>query len=151
VTAILGEFGPVYPDLGPSVAKYRRAAKAGLASLSKAQRHAYADAIEKAIRAKQRAALQRELPSHRVSCTSGTNHNDGTAIDAAIRQQHRSALQAYVSKVRRDRTPQQWSDMYEKAMAEKRKQKESDNASILANTIKGHARHVLAGARSAMD
>jgi hypothetical protein len=121
MTFSLGVNGPIYPDLGPGVAKHRRAAKRGLMKLSKAQRHAYADAIEKAIRAKQRAALQRELPSHHVNCSSRTTHTTGEAIHEAIRQQHRSALQAHVSRVRRNRKPCEWAKMYKKAMAEKRK------------------------------
>lgn len=58
-------FGPEYPDLGAGVAKFRRlAAKAGsVSAMPRAERHAYADAIEKAIRAKHRTLHMRPTPS----------------------------------------------------------------------------------------
>lgn len=57
-------FGPTYPDLGAGVAKYRRmAASAGsVMEMDKALRHAYADAIEKAIRAKHRTLHMKPAP-----------------------------------------------------------------------------------------
>ena len=57
-------FGPVYPDLGAGVAKYRRMAmQAGsVSAMDKTVRHAYADAIEKAIRAKHRTLHMRPSP-----------------------------------------------------------------------------------------
>ena len=56
---------PPYPDLGAGVAKYRRAAmKAGsIMAMAKAERHAYADAIEKAIRAKHRTLHMKPTPA----------------------------------------------------------------------------------------
>ena len=96
------------------------ATKAGsIAAMDQAERRAYGDAVETAIRALQRSELQRELPEHRVSCASGTNHNDGRKISAAMRAKHRAALQASVAKERRDRTPEQWQAMYDEAMAQK--------------------------------
>jgi hypothetical protein len=58
-------FGPVYPDLGAGVAKWRRvAAKAGsVRDMARADVVAYADAIEKAIRAKHRTLHMRPTPS----------------------------------------------------------------------------------------
>lgn len=58
------ESGPAYPDLGAGVAKFRRlAVKAGsVMDMPKAERHAYADAIEKAIRAKHRTLHTRPTP-----------------------------------------------------------------------------------------
>jgi hypothetical protein len=58
------QFGPVYPDLGAGVAKHRRiAAKAGsVMGMSREERHAYADAIEKAIRAKHRTLHMKPTP-----------------------------------------------------------------------------------------
>lgn len=55
----------MYPDLGAGVAKWRRvASKAGsIREMSKADRHAYADAIEKAIRAKHRTLHMKPTPS----------------------------------------------------------------------------------------
>jgi hypothetical protein len=112
-------FGPVYPDL-PSVKKFRRMAKGGVASMPQAMRRAYGEAVEKAILAKQRAELQRELPSHRCHCASGTNQNDGRKISAAMRAKQRAALLAYPSAERRARPAHVWQTMYEQAMADKR-------------------------------
>ena len=111
---------PPYPDLGPTVAKFRRLASKGLANMLVTDRRAYADAIETAIRAKQRQELQRELPSRRSNSASGTYHNNGAKIHAAIRQQQRAELLAYPDKVRRERKPEKWKEMYEEAMKEKR-------------------------------
>jgi hypothetical protein len=57
-------FGPVYPDLGAGVAKYRRKAmQAGsIKNMSREDRHAYADAIEKSIRAKHRTLHMKPTP-----------------------------------------------------------------------------------------
>lgn len=55
---------PVYPDLGQSVAKFRRKAmQAGsINEMLPVDRRAYADAIEKAIRAKQRVMHMKPNP-----------------------------------------------------------------------------------------
>jgi hypothetical protein len=113
---------PNYPELGSGVAKYRRKAALlnGLSFMSKDDRRAYAAAITKAIRSKQRQELQRVLPSHNVICASGTSYTTGKEIDKAIKQQQRASLLAYPSKVRKARTDQEWLEMYEEAMAEKR-------------------------------
>src|SRR5882672_11860056 len=122
MTYIEGQFGPDYPrEMGATVQKFRSKAKASIFDLSKADRDAWADAIEKSIKAKQRAALQRELPSHRVSCASGTDHSCGLKISAAVREQHRSALLACPGAERRKRTEREWRVMYEEAMQEKRR------------------------------
>jgi hypothetical protein len=113
-----GQFGPLYPDL-PTVKKHRKAARDGLASLSADQRRAYGEAVEIAIRAKQRAELQRELPTHICHCASGTNHNDGAAIHKAMQAKQRAALLACPSQVRRARTAHEWEVMYAEAMADK--------------------------------
>lgn len=113
------DFGPKYPDLGAGVAKHRRAAARGLRELTREQRHAYGEAVERAIRAKQRSELQRELPSHPPGCASGTAHPDGEAIHAALRRQQRAAVLAWPGQIRRARTPEQWKELYEAAMAEK--------------------------------
>lgn len=57
--------GPPYPDLGAGVAKWRKVAnKAGsIAAMARADVVAYADAIEKAIRAKHRTMHARPTPS----------------------------------------------------------------------------------------
>lgn len=113
--------GPLYPDLGPGVAKYRRmvVSAGGLMAMDKAMRHAYGEAVEKAIRAKQRSELQRELPTHAVRCASGTNHSDGADIHEAIRRRQRAALLACPAQYRRDRPDNVWREMYAEAMAEK--------------------------------
>lgn len=56
---------PLYPDLGAGVAKYRRKANelGSITALERAERHAYADAIEKAIRAKHRTLHMRPTPT----------------------------------------------------------------------------------------
>jgi hypothetical protein len=115
-------FGPVYPDLGATVIKHRRLAAmcGGVAELDREQRQAYGAAVEAAIKAKQRSELQRVVKSHDCHCVSGTNHNTGEAIDRAMRMKHRAELLAYPSKVRRERTAEQWSEMYKAAMREKR-------------------------------
>lgn len=83
--------GPNYPNLGNAVQKYRRAAnREGLRVLTRFERHAYGDAVEKAIRALQKRELERcfsvaEIPI--VSCASQTNHNTGKAIHKALQQQ----------------------------------------------------------------
>jgi hypothetical protein len=109
---------PIYPDL-PSVKKHRKAARDGLASMSPDQRRAYGQAVEDAIKARQRSELQRELPTHNVNCASGTNHNCGLKISAAMRARHRATLLACPSQQRRARSPQIWQAMYDKAMQEK--------------------------------
>lgn len=61
---ILEQFGPIYPDLGAGVAKYRRKANAvgSISEMLPADRRAYAEAIERAIRAKHRTLHQRPTP-----------------------------------------------------------------------------------------
>ena len=120
MTKIQEPFGPMYPDLGTGVAKYRRMArKGGVQKLPEAIRWAYGEAIEKAIRAKQRNELQRELPTHACHCASGSSSPDG--IGEFMRRKQRAALAACPAQERRARTPQQWEEMYERAMADKRK------------------------------
>lgn len=112
--------GPAYPDLGAGVAKYRRLARHGLADLTREERHAYGEAVERAVRAKQRSELQRELPSFKPNCASGTAHNTGDAIHKAVQAQHRARTLAWPSQIRRARTRWEWEEMYERAMSEKR-------------------------------
>jgi hypothetical protein len=119
MSKICEPFGPVYPDLA-SVKKHRAMARHGVASMPAQMRRAYGEAVEIAIRAKQRAELQRELPEHRCHCASGTNHNDGAAIHKAMQAKQRAALLACPSQERRARSPHDWQKMYAEAMAEKR-------------------------------
>jgi hypothetical protein len=113
---------PEYPTLGAAVAKWRWRAREGLQSLTLAERHAYGEAVERAILALQRSQLLRGLtPSTpKCHCASGTAHNTGEAIHNAIREQQLSALLAAPSQIRRARTDVEWRQMYEAAMAEKR-------------------------------
>lgn len=117
-------FGPYYPKElgGATVARFRRQAmKAGsVIKMDLPQRRAYAEAVEKAILAKQRSELQRELPGHACPCASGTWHSDGRKISEAVRRQHTAELLAYPAKVRAERPDHIWRSMYAKAMEEKR-------------------------------
>lgn len=114
-----------YRNLGMTVFKFRSKAKDGIMSLSRADRISYGDAIEKAVKAKQRSALQRELPGHKCQCASGTNYNTGEAIHKAIQDQQRSSLLSCPAKIRKTRTDAEWLAMYAEAMREKPKQMEA--------------------------
>jgi hypothetical protein len=105
-------FGPEYPkDLGPNVAKFRRMASDGIAGMDHALRKAYGEAVEAAIKSKQRSDLLRE----------------GTAppplvkdVGAYLRAKQRSALLACPGAERRARTSDEWQRLYEEAMNAKR-------------------------------
>jgi hypothetical protein len=113
--------GPDYPALGATVAKWRRRARDGLQSLTREERREYGEAVERAILELQRAQLNQGFApiSPQCACASGTAHNTGEAIHNAVREQQARALVAYPSQVRRKRTPLEWQQMYETAMAEK--------------------------------
>jgi hypothetical protein len=114
--------GPEYNIDSATLKKFRHRARKGLAALSRADRLAYAAAIEAAVISAQRVALRRAAPPiPRPNCASGTTHNTGEAINNAIRAQHRAALAACPSQERRARSPAQWQTMYDAAMAERRK------------------------------
>lgn len=114
-------FGPDYNISSSGLDKFRRLARksGGVAKLEKAERHAYGEAVEKAILAKQRSDLQRELPGHACLCASGTWHSDGAAIIRAVQAQQRAALQACPSR-NAGLSAGQWQDLYEETMKEKR-------------------------------
>ena len=114
------EHGPEYNIDSAALKKFRHSARKGLATLSRADRLAYAAAIEAAVLSAQRLALRRAAPSMpRPNCASGTLHNTGEAIERAIREQHRAALLACPSQERRARSPLKWQEMYDAAMADK--------------------------------
>ncbi len=115
---ILAQLGPAYPEMGGSVAKFRKlAAKAGsIAAMSKADRFAYGLAVEKAILSKQRAALIGASVQLEGPCRD---------IGAALRGQHKAALMACPAKERAARKPAVWESMYAAAMAEKAKRAEA--------------------------
>jgi len=107
---LLTVFGPVYPDLGQKVARLRRGT----------DRQAHGQAVLDAIRSKQRGELRRETPTHAVVCASGTSHVTGEAILKAIAAKHHAAILNAPAQERRARKPEQWLEMYEMAMREKR-------------------------------
>jgi hypothetical protein len=106
---VLTEYGPLYPKLGSSVAKYRRIPRGAFL-------RAYGDAVHAAIRALQRSELRRELPSFAPRCASRTWHTDGDSIHKAVQQQQHRALVSSPDKIRRDRTPAEWERLYTEAM-----------------------------------
>ncbi len=109
--------GPDYPELGSAVAKWRRIAR--VRELTFLEREEYGAAICAAIRAKQKAELQRELPTIKPSCASGTAHTRGADILRAVAAQHRSALIASAARERKARPAHVWREMYEQATTEK--------------------------------
>jgi len=135
---LTAKYGPVYDIDSAALRHYRHLARNGLKNLTEAERHAYAEAIESAVKAAQRASLHRggyrDTP---CNCVSGTPYNDGAKIHEALRQRTRREAQAASDKQRRDRTPEQWKEMYEAAMKEKR---EREAAQALAATNKSKPR-----------
>jgi hypothetical protein len=112
------QFGPTYPAFSARVAKFRRIPRN---KLTAAQRAEYATAIEEEIRAKQRAELQRELPSFKPSCSSGTWHNNADGkVGQAVRDQHRRMVLSWPDKIRKARKPHEWAALYDAAMRAKR-------------------------------
>lgn len=104
--------GKPYPNLGPTVAKHRRAANYS--------RQEHGAAVEIAIRALQRSELRRAAPSISPSCASGTWYSDGADIHRAIRAQQAAALARAPGSARRARTPEEWQKLYDEAMKAKR-------------------------------
>lgn len=117
------QFGPLYNVASPSLAKHRAKAREGLFAMSYEDRHAYGEAVERAILTMQRQEFMRAscASGKRCSCASGTWHSDGADIHEAVRQQQRNALLAWPAKVRRNRTDVEWRQMYDAAMDEKAK------------------------------
>ena len=99
--------GPAYPDLGPGVAKLRRRARDGLAAMDPVDRKAYGEAVEAAIKSKQRSELLRDGPAPPPIVKD---------VGAHLRSQMRAALLAYPGQARRKRTPDEWQKLYEEAM-----------------------------------
>jgi hypothetical protein len=110
--------GPLYPDMGLAVAKYRKIPKA---KLTAEQRDAYSAAIVAKIKSLQRSELIGDLTptSPKCVCASGTTFSRGEDIHRAVREQQKRALLAYPAKVRKARTNWEWEDMYKKAMEKK--------------------------------
>ena len=101
---------PPYNIESATLKKFRRNAKDGLATWSKWERHMYGAAVEQAVLAKQRSEFMRALPPIPQASVFG----------AALVKKQRNELLAYPAQVRRERTPKQWQEMYDKAMKEKR-------------------------------
>jgi hypothetical protein len=112
-------FGPAYPQLGSSVAKHRKRK-----SPSKAEREAHGEAVHRAVQALQRQDLRRAgyfVTDGTPNCASGTWHSSGDDIHRAVRRQQENLSIIYADRVRRTRTEGEWADLYEQAMAEKRR------------------------------
>jgi hypothetical protein len=97
-------FGPVYNIEAAPLQKSRAQVRVAgsLAALPIEDRHAYGEAVEKAILAKQRSELMSAAYAEaapRPRCASGAIHNDGAKISAALRAQQRAKLQACKSRI----------------------------------------------------
>jgi len=116
------EHGPVYNVASPALAKHRAKARNGLTAMSRAERVAYADAVEAAVLAAQRRQLRTASePEHRPNCASRSWANAPGEVGEAVREQQRRALAACASQQRRARSDVEWRTMYEAAMDEKAK------------------------------
>jgi len=104
-------FGPQYPDLGTGVAKFRRMASGGIADMDPALRRSYGEAVETAIKSKQRSELIR----------AGTPPPPIVKdVGASLRAKQRNALLAYPGAARRAREPDEWQKLYDEAMNAKK-------------------------------
>jgi len=108
--------GPLYPQLGPGVEKYRRLARKGLAKMAREDRYAYGEAVELAILSLQRRELDRE--------TKTPDRRNEPLGDARLKML-RNQLLAWPDQERRARSEVEWKSMYDAAMAEKRKAAEA--------------------------
>ncbi|MBO0716107.1 MAG: hypothetical protein J2P55_02070 [Rhizobiales bacterium] len=113
-------FGPAYNVDSAALRKFRAKARRGAP-----YDPAYAEAVERAVLARQRIEAGIGLPAvnPKCHCASGTAHNDGREIHKAVQRQQAAALEAYPAQIRRARTPQQWRTMYAEAMADKAKRR----------------------------
>jgi hypothetical protein len=142
------DHGPEYNIDGAALKKFRHRARKGLATMSRADRLAYAAAIEAAVLSAQRLALRRAAPSiPRPNCASGTAYTTGAAIMKAIREQHHASLLACPSQQRRARTPAQWLEMYAAAMEEKR-QREAQPPTAKPSNRRERAEALVRAARA---
>lgn len=125
-------------DIGSAqLTKFRGVANraGGVMALERFYRVQYANAVEQAVLASQRASLAPKREAvFKAGCASGTFHNDGETIGKAVVAQHRAALSAYPAQERRARTPNQWQAMYDEAMADKRR-REASVAAIIYGAV----------------
>src|SRR3990167_3007591 len=105
-----GQFGPIYPNLGPSIAKSRR--------VNGPREHGAA--VIRAILALQRQECGRALtPDGIPNCASRSRANDGAGILEAVANQIRAKLFADAERDRKRRTDEQIVEVYREAMAAK--------------------------------
>jgi hypothetical protein len=106
--------GPPYPNLGPSVAKFR--------NKPDADPKAYGQAVRAAIRSLQRQELLRAgkyfSENRRPNCASGTAHTSGKAILKAVREQNQRRFETEARKPRL--SDDQLIEAYHAAMQAKR-------------------------------
>jgi len=106
------ELGPAYPEMGASVAKFRKiaAAAGSVSAMSRADRDAYAAAIERAIHAKNNAWWKAGLAAADAPCRD---------VGARIRAEHSRALAGALAASWAKRKPDAVESMYRAAMIEK--------------------------------
>jgi hypothetical protein len=104
---------PLYPNLGPAVAKHRR-----LNDETPEGRKAYGQAVLKAINAMNRQKLTGASGpvNPRSPCASGTWHSEGKDILKAIRAQHRTATQTAANGPTFERTDEDLERDYYRAL-----------------------------------
>ena len=119
---------PRYDVGSAQLTKFRAVAnkEGGVMGLERFYRVMYANAVEQAVLGSQRASLLagNKTAVFQAGCASGTFHSDGDAIGKAVRNQHRAALAAYPAQVRRARTPREWQELYDQAIADKRRREQ---------------------------
>lgn len=110
-------FGPVYPEMGNTVAKFRRmaAAAGSVAAMDPALRREYGAAVEREIHAKNNAWWR---AGGALKVPPAPKRGD---VGAAIRAAHRAALASCPAQDRAKRSVAAIEAAYEAAMAEKRK------------------------------
>ena len=106
-----GQHGNPYDVTGAGLARWRKATKSGLASITLAERRAYGQAVEDAVLAMQRRQFIREAceAETRPNCASGSwDEHPGDAV----RRQQAAALAACPGRERAARTPHEWECAY---------------------------------------
>jgi len=115
-------YNPEYPrELGATVAKFRKLCNGSIYSLTREQRVEYAQAIERGIKAKQKAeffaAFTPKTPA--VNCASGTPYPDGESIHKALVERYRARIHSDPERIRKRRTLWDLREQYMQAMIEK--------------------------------
>jgi hypothetical protein len=111
-----GQYGPLYPNLGPTVAKHRR-----LNDETPEGRKAYGQAVLKAINALNRQKLigASGPVNPRAFCASGTWHSEGKDILKAVNAHNRAAFQRDAQNLNR-RSDEDLQRDYYRAMIKSR-------------------------------